>query len=84
MGAPITPICTPFCIGSPEGNPLFFRGEDFLGFFPEPFLGAIAIAAAIIIAIIIAIASPVVVAIAATVIGGTLIRVKVFSFGETF
>ena len=77
MGTPITPIYTPFCIRSPEENPLFFHGEDFLGFFPEPFPGAIATAALATAIIIIA-------AIIATVIGGTLIRVKVFPFGETF
>ena len=83
-GAPITPTRTPFCVKSPEGSPPFFRGEDFSGFSPEPFLGAITIAAAIITAIATAIALIVIITTAATAIGGTLIRVKVFPFREIF
>ena len=82
MGALITLIYAPFCARSPEGNPPFFYGEDFLGFFPEPFLRAITLAtlttATLAITIIITIA------ITITIIGGTPIRVKVFPFGETF
>ena len=77
MGAPITPICAPFYVGSPEESPFFLYEEDFLGFFPEPFLRAIAPAALITATIITA-------AITATAIGGTPIRVKAFPFGETF
>ena len=79
----ITPIRVSFCIGSLKGIPLFFRGEDFLGFFPEPFLGAIATAAAIT-AIVTVIAPFVIITAAITAIGGTFTRVKTFPFGETF
>ena len=83
-GAPITPIYAPFRIGSPKGIPLFFRGEDFSGFFPEPFPGATATAAIIITVIITAITPPVIITTAATAIGGILIRVKALPFGEIF
>ena len=82
-GAFVTPTCAFFCVGSPEGSPFFLRGEDFLGFFPEPFPGAIVTAAAITV-IITAITSLVIIITAITVIGGTLIRVKAFPFGEIF
>ena len=82
-GAFITPICVSFCVGNPEGTPLFLRGEDFLGFFLEPFPGAIVTAAATI-AIITAITPPVIITTAITAISGTLIRVKVFPFKEIF
>ena len=85
-GTPITPIYALFYVGSPEGNPLFLRGEDFSGFFLEPFPGAI-ITATVIPTVIITIITPLVIittAIIATAIGGTLIRVKVFPFGEIF
>ena len=86
MGAPITPTCASFCVGSPEGSPPFFHGEDFSGFFPEFFPGAITTAAAITTVITTAItpATFITITTAATVIGGILIRVKVFPFGETF
>ena len=74
----------PFYIGSLERNPPFFYGEDFLGFFPEPFPGAIITTAAIPTVIITAITSPVIIITAATVINGTPIRVKAFPFKETF
>ena len=79
MGTLITPICALFRVESPEGSPPFFRGEDFLGFFPEPFPGAITIAAPATATAIIITA-----AITAIAIDGTPIRVKVFLFGETF
>ena len=82
MGAPITPTCALFCVRSPKRSPPFLRGEDFLGFFLELFPGAIttaALATATLVTVIIIIA-----AIIATAIGGTLIRVKVLPFGETF
>ena len=82
-GAPITPTYAPFCVGSPEGIPLFLRGEDFLGFFPEPFPGAITTAAATI-TITIIITPPVIITTAIIIIGDTFIRVKVFPFRETF
>ena len=84
MGMFITPTCAPFCVGSPEGNPPFFREEDFSGFFSEPFPGAIITAAVIITAIIIAITPFIIIITAATVINGTPIKVKAFLFKETF
>ena len=88
MGVFITPIRAPFCVGNPEGSFLFFRGEDFSGFFLEPFPGVIAAAAAITTAIttatIITTVTLIIVIIAAIAIGGTPIRVKAFPFGETF
>ena len=84
MGVPITFTYTPFYIKSPEGNPPFYHGEDFLGFFPEPFPGAISTAAAIITAIITAIIPPIIITIAITAIGGTLTKVKIFPFREIF
>ena len=47
MGVLITPICAPFYVRSPERDLSFLRGEDFSGFFPEPFPEAITAAAAI-------------------------------------
>ena len=82
-GAPITFICDFFYVGSPKGIPFFFRGEDFLRFFLEPFLGAIAITTATT-AITIVTAPPVIIITITTAIGGTLIKVKVFPFRETF
>ena len=79
MGALITPTYAPFCVKSPEGNPLFLYREDFLGFFPELFPGAITPAALTITTAIIITA-----AITATAIGGTPIRVKALPSGETF
>ena len=76
---PIIPIYAPFYVGSPEGNPPFLYEEDFLGFFPEPFPGAIATAAPATATVIIITA-----AIIITAIGSTFIKVKVFPFGETF
>ena len=83
-GAFITPIYAPFCIGNLKRNPFFLRGKDFLGFFPEPFPGAITTAAAIPTAITTAITPPVIITTAVTIISGTFIRVKIFPFGETF
>ena len=81
IGAFITFICAPFYIGSPEGSPPFFCEEDFSGFFPEPFPGAITTA-------VLTIATPataiIITAIIATVISGIPIRVKALPFGETF
>ena len=82
-GTPITPTRAPFCIGSPEGTPLFFRGKDFSGFSPEPFPGAITIAAATT-AIAIAITSPVIITAATTATDGIPIKVKILPFKETF
>ena len=82
-GAPITPICALFYIKNPERIPFFLCEEDFSGFFPEPFPGAITTAAATT-AITIATAPPVIITTATTAIGGTFIRVKVFPFKETF
>ena len=79
----ITLICIPFYIGSPEGIPFFLRGEDFSGFFPEPFPGAI-ITVAATTAITTAITPPIIITTATTTIGGTLIKVKAFLFRETF
>ena len=81
MGAPITPICAPFYIRSFKGSPPFFYGEDFSGFFPEPFPGVITPAALAIATLITAI---IITAIIVTATGGTFIRVKVFSFEEIF
>ena len=53
--------------------------EDFLGFFPEPFSGAITTAALVTVTTIIITA-----AITTTAIGGTPIKVKAFPFRETF
>ena len=83
-GAFITPTYTPFCIKSPEGIPLFFRGKDFLRFFPEPFPGVIITAAAIIIVITTATTPPIIITTAAITTGGTLIKVKAFPFREIF
>ena len=44
----ITLTCTPFRIGNLKGSPPFLYKEDFSGFSPEPFPGAITTAAAII------------------------------------
>ena len=88
MGIFTTLTRTPFYIKSPEGSFLFLRGEDFSGFFPEPFPGAITVAAAIITAIITATTTAtailIIITITTTAIGGTLIRVKAFPFGKTF
>ena len=81
-GAPITPIYTPFCIRSPEKIPFFFRGEDFSGFFPEPFPGAITTAATTT-AIITATTPPIIIT-AVIAISNTFIRVKAFPFKEIF
>ena len=75
----ITLTCAPFCVKSPEGNLLFLYGEDFSGFFPEPFPGAIATAALATATVIIITAANTAIA-----IGGTPIKVKVFPFRETF
>ena len=83
-GTFITLIYAPFYVGSLKGIPPFFRGEDFLGFFPEPFPGAIITAAAIATAIITTITPPVIITITTTTIGGILIKVKIFPFRETF
>ena len=88
MGTLITPIYTPFCIRSPEGNPPFFCGEDFLGFFLELFPGAITTAAAITITIITAITPAtfiiITTAAATTAIGNTPTKIKALPFRETF
>ena len=88
MGILITPIRAPSCIKNPEGNLSFFRGEDFLRFFPEPFPGAITTATAIITAMITAIiittATLIIITITATAISGTPIKVKALPFKETF
>ena len=81
---PITPTCTPFCVGNLKKNPPFLRGENFSGFFPEPFPGAITTAAAIITAIVIAITPTAIITTAATAINGTLIRINAFPFKKTF
>ena len=83
-GLPITPICAPFYIRSPKGNPFFLCGEDFSGFSPEPFPGAITTAATIPTAIIIAITPSVIIIITVIAISGTPIRIKAFPFGEIF
>ena len=83
-GAFITLIYAPFYVKSPEGNSLFFRGEDFSGFFPEFFPGVIITAAATLTAIITAITPLVIIITITTAIGSTPIRVKVFLFRETF
>ena len=80
----ITLICIPFYIGNPKRNPLFLRGEDFLGFFPEPFPGAITTAAATPTAIIIAIIPFIITVTTATVISNTPTKVKALPFGEIF
>ena len=79
IGTLITPIYTPFYVKSPEGNPSCFCKKAFLGFFPEPFPGAIATAALIIATAII-----ITTAITTTAIGGTPIKVKALPFKETF
>ena len=84
MGTPITPIYAPFRFKSPEGNPPFFCGENFLRFFPEPFPGAIITAAAIITVIITATTPFIIITTAAIIIGGTPIKVKAFPFRKTF
>ena len=83
-GVLVIPICAPFCVKSPEGSPPFFRGEDFLGFFPEFFPGAITTATATPTAIATVITLTVIITTVAIAIGGTLIKVKVFPFGEIF
>ena len=80
MGKPITPLHALSRARSPEGNFSFLRREDFSGFFPEPFLGAIIITAAIITAT--ATATPIIIIIIAIVISSILIKVKAFLFGE--
>ena len=82
-GALITPIYAPFCIGSPKGNPPFFRGEDFLAFFPKPFPGVITTATATA-AITTAITPFIIITAAITAIGSTLIKVKALPFREIF
>ena len=82
-GAPITPTYAPFYIRSPEGILFFFRGEDFSGFSPEPFPGAITTAAATTV-ITTAITPPVTITTAITAISGIPIRVKAFPFKEIF
>ena len=93
MGILITPIHVPSRIESPEGNFFFLCGEDFSGFFPEPFPGAITTAAAVIITAIITViitttiiatVTLIIIIITATATGGTPIKVKAFSFIETF
>ena len=84
MGVPATFIRAPFCIRSLKGSFPFLRGEDFSGFFPEPFLGAITAAAVIITAIITATATLLIITITTTAISGTLIRVKAFPVKEIF
>ena len=79
MGALITLIYAPFCMKSLKGNPFFLREEDFLGFFPKPFPGAITTAALATATVIIIAAT-----IAATATSGTPIKVKVLPSGETF
>ena len=81
MGTPITFTYAPFHIRNPKGNPPFLRGEDFSGFSPEPFPGAIAPAALITATPTTAIITT---AVITTAVSGTLIRVKVFPFRETF
>ena len=84
MGAPVTPICAPFYIGSPEENPLFFYGEDFLRFFPEPFPGVITPATLATVTLATATVIIITAAIITTTISNTPIKVKAFPFGETF
>ena len=83
-GAPITPTRAPSRIRNPKGNPPFLRGEDFSGFFLEPFLGIIITAAVIPTAITTATTPTVIITTAATAINGTFIKVKAFPFGEIF
>ena len=80
----ITPIYTPSRIKNPEGNPPFLRGEDFSGFFPEPFPGIIITAAATPITIITVITPLIIITTVITAIGGTFIKVKVLPFKEIF
>ena len=84
MGALITPICAPFYIGSLKGNSPFFRGEDFLGFFPESFPGVITAAALATATPATATVIIITAVITVIAIGGTLIKVKVFPFREIF
>ena len=81
MGAPITPTCASFCVKSLKESPFFLRGEDFSGFFSEPFSGAITTAALITATATAITITAVIIAIA---ISGTFIKVKVFPFKETF
>ena len=81
ISAPVTLICASFYVGSPKGSPFFFYGEDFLGFFLEPFPGVITPAALAIVTLAIVI---IIGAVTAIIIGGTFTKVKVFPFGETF
>ena len=90
MGVFITPIRALFRVGSPEGSLPFFRGEDFSGFFLEPFPRVITAAVIIITAITITTATFIIIATAAIItanviaIGGIPIRVKAPLFGEIF
>ena len=81
---PITSTCTPFYIKNPKRNPPFLRGEEFSGFFPELFPGAITTAALIIATPATATAIIITAIITAIVINGTPIKVKNFPFKETF
>ena len=84
MGTPITPTYAPFYVRSLKGSPPFLRGENFLGFFPEPFPGVITTAALTTATPITTTAIIIITAITTTVIGGTLIKIKVFPFQEIF
>ena len=79
MGTLITPICAPSYVRNPEGNPPSFREEDFSGFSPEPFPGAITTTAPATATVTTTTAAT-----TATATGGTLTRVKAFPFSETF
>ena len=92
MGVPITSTRIPSRIRNPEGDLPFLRGENFSGFFLEPFLGAIIAAAAIttatttatLTATAITTATLIIIPITATAISGTPIKVKTFPSGKTF
>ena len=58
MGMFIILTCTFFYIKNSEGSPPFLHGEDFSGFFPEPFPGAITPAAPVIATLTTAIIIP--------------------------
>ena len=90
MGVPINLTRAPFYVRSPKKNLPFLHGEDFSGFSPEPFPGAITTAAVITTAIITTTTTPIIITITATTIttatatSDTPIRVKAFLFGEIF
>ena len=84
MGVLITPTRAPSRVKSPEGDLLFLRKNDFLGFSPEPFPRAITAVIITTTTTAIATVTPIITAITATAIGNTPTKVKALPFKEIF